>query len=209
MDGDAPGDLDHRHPLRLAVLVAGGLLVVAAVAAGALYVWLGSYAPLAALDSDFAPGSGVGADVQPIAGSGGKPVFFPAYQPGREFQVAFTLRNTGRFQVTVTGLVPDAPAARPPWVGAVALLGTDSATASADPGDLLPFQDVKLARGDSAILVVRYHLDCERSAKVAPDVYSDRIRLRYSYLSVFNRTQTVVLPFAVTLRCVGGPPATP
>ena len=205
MDGFAADDLDRRHPLRLAGLVAGGVLVVAAVAAGALYVWLGSYA---ALDTDFAPGSGVGADVQPIAGSGGKPVFFPAYRRGRAFEAAFTLRNSGRFQVTVTGLAPDAPAA-PPWIGPVALLGTDSATASADLGDLLPFQDIKLARGDTAILVVRYRLDCIRSARTAPDVYSDRIRLRFSYLSLFHRTQTVTLPFAVTLRCVGGPPATP
>ena len=208
MDGFAAGENDRRHPLRLAGLIVGGVLVVAAVAAGVVYVWLGSYAPLAALDTDFAPGSGVGADVQPIAGSGGKPVFFPAYRRGRAFEAAFTLRNTGRFQVTVTGLTPDTPAAAP-WVGAAALLGTDSATASADPGDLLPFQDVKLARGDSAILVVRYRLDCARSAKTAPDVYSDRIRLRFSYLSLFHRTQTVKLPFAVTLRCVGGPPATP
>jgi len=208
MDEFAAGDLDRRHPLRLAGLVAGGVLLVAAVAAVALYVWLGSYTPLAALDTDFAPGSGVGADVQPVAGSGGKPVFFPAYRRGRAFEAAFTLRNTGRFQVTITGLAPEAPDAHP-WVGPVALLGTDSAMASADPGDLLPFQDVKLARGDTAILVVRYRLDCRRAKATTPDVYSNRIRLRFSYLSLFHRTQTVNLPFAVTLRCVGGPPASP
>ena len=208
MDGFAAGDLDRRHPLRVAGLVAGGALLVATVAAAALYVWLGSYAPLAALDTDFAPGSGVGADVQPVAGSGGKPVFFPAYRRGRAFEAAFTLRNTGRFQVTVTGLVPETPTAHP-WIGPVALLGTDSATASADPGDLLPFQDVKLARGDTAILVVRYRLDCAGAAATKADVYSDRIRLHFSYLSLFHRTQTVALPFAITLRCVGGPPATP
>ena len=208
MDGSEAGDLDRRHPLRLAALVTGGTLVVAAVAAGALYAWLGSYAPLAALDTDFAPGSGVGAEVQPVAGSGGKPVYFPAYRRGRAFEAAFTLRNTGRFQVTVTGLALEAPPA-PPSVSPVALLSTDSGTASADPGDLLPFRDVKLARGDTAILVVRYRLDCARAAASTPDVYSDRIRLRFSYLSLFHRTQTVTLPFAVTLRCVGGPPATP
>jgi hypothetical protein len=208
MNGSAAGNLDRRHPLRVAGLVVGGALLVAAGAAAALYVWLGSYAPLAALDTDFAPGSGVGADVQPVAGSGGKPVFFPAYRRGRTFEAAFTLRNTGRFQVTVTGLAPEARAAQP-WVGPVSLLGTDSATASADPGDLLPFQDVRLARGDTAILVVRYRLDCRRAKATTPDVYSNQIRLRFSYLSLFHRTQTVALPFAVTLRCVGGPPATP
>jgi hypothetical protein len=208
MDGSAAADLDRRHPLRLAGLVVGGALLVAAVAAAVLYVWLGSYAPLAALDTDFAPGSGVGADVQPVAGSGGKPVFFPAYRRGRAFEAAFTLRNTGRFQVTITALAPEAPTA-PPSVGPVALLGTDSATASADPGDLLPFQDIKLARGDTAILVVRYRLNCTGAVASTSDVYSDRIRLRFSYLSLFHRTQTVKLPFAVTLRCVGGPPANP
>ena len=208
MDGFAAGKLGRRHPLRVAALVAGGALLVAAIAAGALYFWLGSYAPLAALDTDFAPGSGIGADVQPVAGSGGKPVFFPAYRRGRSFDAAFTLRNTGRFQVTVTGLAPEAPLERP-GVGPVQLLGTDSAAASAEPGDLIPFQDVKLARGDSAILVVRYRLVCAGASATTPDVFSDHLRLRFSYLSVFHRTQTVTLPFAVTLRCVGGPPATP
>jgi len=208
MDGNAAAGLERRHPLRAAGLVAGGVLLVAAAAAGGLYVWLGSYAPLVAVDTDFAPGSGVGADVQPVAGSGGKPVFFPAYRRGRAFDAAFTLRNTGRFQVTVAGLAAQAPAA-PPFIGPVALLGTDSATASADPGDLLPFQAVKLARGDTAILVVRYRLDCTGAKATTPDVYSDSVKLRFSYLSLFHRTQTVTLPFAVTLRCVGGPPATP
>jgi hypothetical protein len=208
MDGNAAAGPHRRHPLRVAALVAGGVLLVAAVAAGGLYVWFRSYAPLAALDTAYAPGSGVGADVQPVAGSDGKPVFFPAYRKGRVFEAAFTLRNTGRFQVTVAGLAPRAAAA-PPWIGPVALLGTDSATASADPGDLLPFQEVKLARGDTAILVVRYRLDCRGAKATTPDVYSDSVRLRFSYLSLFHRTQTVTLPFAVTLRCVGGPPATP
>ena len=209
MDGFAAAEARRRSPLRLAALVAVGVLVVAAVAAGGLYLWLRSYAPLAALDADFAPGAGIGADVLPVAGSGGKPVFFPAYRRGRSFEAAFTLRNTGRFQVTVTGFTPSPPAATPPSVRPSALLGTDSATASADPGDLLPFQEVKLARDDTAILVVRYRLDCTGAKASTPDVYSDSIRLRFSYLSLFHRTQTVKLPFAVTLRCVGGPPATP
>jgi hypothetical protein len=208
MDG-ASGELGGRHPLRVAGLVAAGVVLVAAITAGALYLWFSSYTPLAALDTDFAPGSGIGAEVQPVAGSGGKPVFFPAYRRGRTFEAAFTLRNTGRFQVTVTGLAPEAPLGRRPGVGPVQLLGTDSSAASADPADLIPFEDVKLARGDSAILVVRYRLVCTGATAATPDVFSDHLRLRFSYLSVFHRTQTVTLPFAVTLRCVGGPPATP
>jgi len=208
MDGFAAGGRQRRHPLRIAVIVAGSTVVVVAIAAVALYFWLGAYAPLTSLDSGYAPGAGVGADVQPVAGSGGKPVYFPAFRRGRPFEAAFTLRNTGHFSVTVTALAAGAKAA-PPAVQPVALYGTDSASASADPGDLLPFRQVKLAAGDTAILVVRFRLDCAGAKATSPDVYSDRVRLRFSYLSIFHRTQTVALPFAVTLRCVGGPPATP
>jgi hypothetical protein len=208
VDGFAVDEVRRRHPLRVAGLVAGGVLLVLAIAAGALYVWFSSYAPLGTLDTGFAPGAGIGTDVQPVAGSGGKTVFFPAYKRGRAFEAAFTLRNTGRFAVTVTALLPG-PAGTPPSVTPVELYGTDSATASADPGDLLPFRELRLARGDSAILVVRYRLVCRGATASTPDVFSDHVRLRLSYLSIFHRTQAVPLPFAVTLRCVGGPPATP
>jgi len=208
MDGIADGGLRRRHPLRIAGLAAGGLVVAVAVVAAGLYLWLRAYAPLAAESAGFAPGAGIGADIQPVAGSGGRPVLLPAYRRGRPFDVAFTLRNDGRFDVSVDGLAPDPPRAAP-GVGPVQLLATSSGTASADPGDELPFQSIRLARGDSAILVLRYRLRCGGSTAPEHDVYSDSVRLRISYLSIFHRTQTVALPFAVTLRCVGGPPAIP
>ena len=40
-------------------------------------------------------------------------------------------------------------------------------------------------------------------------MYADSLTLRYRYARWFERTETVSLPFAVTLRCVGGPLATP
>jgi hypothetical protein len=208
VDGYAAPAVSRRHPLRLAATAAAGLIVVAAIAAGAVYLWLGSYAPLRAATSGFAPGSGVGADVQPVTGSGGRTVYFPVLRRSRTFDTAFTLRNSGRFTVTVLGLEPATPGPAP-WVGPVEVRVTTSSTASADPGELLPFQSLRLARGDTAILVVRFGLRCKGATAAAPDVFADRIRLRYRYLSVFTRTQTVRLPFAVTLRCVGGPPATP
>jgi hypothetical protein len=208
MDGFAAGELRRRHPLRVAGLVVAATVLVAAVAAGALYLWLRSYAPLTALDTGFAPGSGLGADVQPVAGSGGRPVFFPAYRRGRSFDAAFTLRNSGRFDVTVDGLAPETPGSAP-WIGPVQLLATGSSTASAEPDEELPFQPTRLSRGDTAILVLRYRLACDGAGTPARDVYSDRVRLQISYLSMFHRTETVALPFAVTLRCVGGPPAIP
>ncbi|MFL5912925.1 MAG: hypothetical protein ACJ768_20455 [Gaiellaceae bacterium] len=195
-----------RHPLRTAATIAAGALVVAVIVAAGLYVWLGSYAPLRALGTGYAPGPGIGADVQPVPGSGGRPVFFPARR--RTFDTAFTLHNRGRFAVTVLGLARTSPG-RPPWLGATELLATTSSTASADPEELLPFRGLRLPPGDSAIVVVRFGLRCAGATSGSPDVYTSGVRLRYRYLSLFTRTTTIRLPFAVTLRCVGGPPATP
>jgi hypothetical protein len=158
----------------------GGLVLVAAVAAGVLYAWLGAYAPLSARGS-FAPGPGVGASTDAAAG---KPAFSPA-RARRTFDTAFTVRNTGRFTVTVTGLVGGTTTPRP-----VRLLLTDSA--SPDPGHLHPFAGVQLGPGDSAILVVRWSLGCGSA---------DAVRLRYDYLSLFDNAQTLTLPFAVKPRC--------
>jgi hypothetical protein len=201
---DATGS-SERHPLRTAALVTGGVVIVVAVAAVVLLVWLKAYAPLNATHSrDFAPGPGIGANIQPVFGSGGKPVFIPAYRRGRPFDTAFTLENTGRFAVTVIGL-----ASRPQAAGALtaqAVLASNFATASADPAHLHPLGGLRLEPHDTAILAVRWLLDCTKSRG---EVTADRIRLRYRYLSMFTETESVELPFAVTLRCVGGPPASP
>lgn len=202
------GTRADRHPLRTAATIAAGALVVAVVVAAGLYLWLGSYAPLRALGTGYAPGPGIGADVQPVPGSGGRPVFFPTRRPSRTFDTAFTLHNGGRFTVTVKGLEGTKPG-YPPWLGATELLATTSSTASADPGELVPFRGLRLAPGDSAIIVVRFGLRCAGATSGSPDVYTSGVRLRYRYLSLFTRTETIRLPFAVTLRCVGGPPPTP
>ena len=184
------------------------MLIVAAVAAVGLFVWLGAYAPLRVPDTGFAPGPGLGADVQPVTGSLGREVFFPTLQRSRTFDTAVTLHNSGRFTVTVLGLW-EPPPGRAPWIGATNLLATTSATASADPRELTRLSELRLEPGDSAIVVVRFGELCSGTTSASPDVYADSLRLRYRYLSLFTRTQTVRLPFAVTLRCVGGPPATP
>jgi hypothetical protein len=189
----------ERHPLRLAGLVAGGLVLVAALAALVLFLWLRAYSPLSsgsAGGGGFAPGPGLGADVEPVTGSGGKPVFIPVYRKGRPFDTAFTLHNTGRFAVTVTGLATDRSR---PQLEAAALLASDSSIASADPANVRAFHRLRLDPGDTAIVVVRWRLDCSAGRKA--EVYSDSVPLRFRYLSTFTRTQSVRLPFAVTLRC--------
>jgi hypothetical protein len=185
----------ERHPLRLAGLVAAGVVLVVAVAGAVLVLWFRAYAPLTAADGRFAPGPGLAADVEPVTGSGGKPVFIPAYHRGTSFDTALTLRNSGRFAVSVTGLAGSLGSQPLQPVG---LLATDSSTASADPDHLHPFTTLRLDPGDTAIVVLRWRLDCKSSSAESSQ---DRVPLRYEYLSVFKRTERVVLPFAVTLRC--------
>jgi hypothetical protein len=184
------GAVPARHPYRTAALVAIGVLLVIVVAGAAAYAWLDRYAPLRASGS-YAPGPGL---VTPTGTAAGKPAFAPAGER-RTFDTAFTLRNTGRFTATVEDLVQSAHASPRP----LRLLASDSATASADPGHLHAFRRLRLGPGDSAILVVRWLVGCPEN-----EGSSDRVRLRYEYLSVFHREQTVTLPFAVTVRCATG-----
>ena len=185
-----------RHPLRLAAVVAAGVVLVAALAAAVLYLWLRTYAPLAATPG-FAPGPGLAADIEPVTGSGGKPVLIPAVRRGRTFDTAFTLENTGRFAVEVRGLAGDGGNRR---LHVEAVLASDSSTASADPQHLHPFATLRLSRGDTAIVVVRWSLTCSPHAG---ETFADVVPLEYRYLSIFTRTERVALPFAVTLRCPG------
>jgi hypothetical protein len=193
-----------RHPVRLAGLVAGGAVLVLALAAAILYAWLRTYAPLSAVDSGrYAPGPGLGADIEPVTGSGGRTVFIPAYRAGRPFDTAFTLHNTGRFAVEVTGLGSENG---PPELQPQGLLATSTSTASADPAHLQPFTPLRIDPDDTVAVVVRWRLDCSRSKA---EVFTASVPLRYTYLTMFTRTTRVELPFAVTLRCSGGPPAAP
>jgi hypothetical protein len=179
-----------RHPLRLAGLIAVGVVAVALAAALVVVLWLRTYAPLDVLRSGYAPGPGLAADVQPVLGSGGKPVLIPQYRPGTPFDTAFTLHNSGRFAVEILGLEPEQT--RPPQ--ASQLYATDSVSVRR----LHPFQRFRLDPDDTASLVVRWRLACTSNQGYTS---SDALVLRYRYLSQFERTERVTLPFAVTLRC--------
>jgi hypothetical protein len=191
--------------MRLAATILSATVAVVGVAVLALFLWLRTYEPLAAIGigGSVAPGPGLGADVEPTFGSGGKTVFIPAYRKGRPFDAAFTIENTGRFAVTLTGITstPVGP------LYAERLFATDS-VGSADPAHLHPFRELRLDPKESALIAVRWHLDCSKKGS-GTEVTTDHVRLRYRYLSMFNRSQSVELPFAVTLRCSGGPPPTP
>jgi hypothetical protein len=63
--------------MRVALTVASAVVVVVAAVVVGLFLWLRTYAPLQATPP-FEPGSGLGADVVPTLGSGGKTVCIPA-----------------------------------------------------------------------------------------------------------------------------------
>jgi hypothetical protein len=194
---DAVSESPVRHPLRTAALAAGGVIVVLAGAALIVFLWLRTYAPLSTLGAGtYAPGAGLAADVEPVPGSGGKPVFIPTYSSPRSFDTAFTIHNGGHFAVTILGLGAEPGRSPRPQT----LLGADSPTA--DPDSTRPFRSVRLNPGDTAALVVRWQLDC---AGTSAELASDTLAVRYRYLSLFTRTARVRLPFAVTLRCSRGP----
>jgi hypothetical protein len=169
--------------MRQAAVVVALLVVALAAGVAAVFLWLRTYAPLAAT-KPITPGAGLGADVEPTYGSGGKPVLIPAAK--NHFDVTFTLRNTGRFAVTVTGL--------------------DAGRGALAADTLRPGGHVRIDPHDAALVTVRWRLDC---SKRAGQVASDHVRLRYRYLSMFRRTAAVELPFAVTLRCPDAPQASP
>jgi hypothetical protein len=208
VDGLANDGLRPSRVLKLAVVVVGGLVVAAAVGGALLVLWLRAYAPLDTNGGGFAPGPTLGAAIEPAFGSGGKEVFFPVYRKDTSFAASFTLHNDGRFSVTVEGLVPARPLA-PPWIGPVKLLSTDSVSTIAPVTHTRPFQPLTLSPGDTAVVVARFAQVCPSSRRGAPSATTDSLRLRYRYLRWFTRTETVTLPFAVTLRCVGGPLAQP
>jgi hypothetical protein len=170
--------------LRIVSLVVSAVVVVVGATVLGLFLWLRTYAPLAA-EYPVTPGGGLGANIEPALGSGGKPVFVPAYRRDHPFAVTLTLVNHGRFAVTLLGL------------------------GRSHDGPVTPMsatEDIRLDPKQSTLVTVSWRLSCPPSVT---EGYSDRIPLRYRYLSLFTRTEWVELPFAVTLRCQGGPPPTP
>jgi hypothetical protein len=170
--------------LRIVAMVVSAVAVVAAISVLALFLWLRTYDPLDAA-YPVTPGPGLGASIEPTLGSGGKPVFVPAYRRGRQFEMTLTLANHGRFAVTLLGLGRNADGPVTP----------ESVT-----------RNLRLDPKQTSLVTVTWKLTCPKGVQQA---YSDRVRLRYRYLSLFTKTASVELPFAVTLRCREGPPPTP
>ena len=214
---DAPALPRHQiFSWRALLLALGVLLVLGAVSfGGGTAVWLRSYAPLeqgSTWGALWARGHSEGVVVDPLAASGGVPVVFPRYRPGRTFHVTVTLANRGRLAVTVLGL-PKAWRTRP---GVFVPTGMEIAP----PRDygfhwkpLDPAHPVRINPGEerAARITYRFGSHCvggqpkhywnEHGVAAASD---NHVGVRIRYAHIYDHTQTFEMPFVLELVCSKG-----
>jgi hypothetical protein len=180
------------------------------------YVWLSGYQPLGVAGS-YIVAAGPGHMVDPPLGSDGTEVFFPRYRRRGSFQASTTLANHAPFAITVVGLGADPD---PDPFRAVRL---DVARRDYDTRDAVPVDSrhpLRLAPGQDRTLTLTYRIvsRClggqpagywKSDARGASDsgFRSAWFRIRYEHL--FEKTQRVELPFAITLVCRNGVTAPP
>jgi hypothetical protein len=205
----------RRFFSRRALLFAAAAVAAAVVvgAAGAGLVWLKTYAPLENGSSFGGLSQGrqqEGVRIEPAAGSEGIPVFFPRYRPHGLFHVMVTLRNRGRFVVTVLGLAGQANA--PPF----RVLAAEASPPNDYGGHLRPLDGehpLRLAPGDERAVTLTYRImsrciggqpahywrapGTTSGGRLAPE-------FRIKYARYFERTQSLETPFAVALACARG-----
>jgi hypothetical protein len=196
---------------RFAVGAAVFLVLAVIGTAVGVFVWLHEYAP-------FTVGSFAGSNppdgvmVQPPAGSEGVSVFFPRYRENGTFRVETSVRNRGRFAVTILGLPKKVDrgtfaALRPVSVEARLPSGRPYHGRPVDaehPIRVRPDEEQEL------YVVYRFMWRCLggqpahfwRTGVPATNVSGFRgLPLRIKYAHVFEKTQTVPMPFAITYVC--------
>jgi hypothetical protein len=195
---------------RIAVVAA--IVVVLALLGAAIgtFVWLRGYAPLA-LGSFSGHNPPDGVLVEPPTGSDGVPVFFPRYRENATFRLLTSVRNRGRFTVTILGLPKSVdsgifPALRPVRLEARQQSRVGYHGALVDAGH--PVR-VRPGREQELFVVYRFAWRCLggqptyfwRTGVPSSGVTGWRVLpLRISYAHV-EKTQTVPMPYAITFVC--------
>lgn len=157
--------------------------------------------------------------VEPVTGSGGVEVFFPRYRKHGTFRLLTSIVNHGRFTVTMLGLPKIA------YDESYALqFASIEATSSRDPKyHGLPVDadhPIRLRPGHEQYVVVVYRWLWQCKGGQPPHFWSTSassttasgyraLPVRIRYARFFKKTQTLQLPFAITLACRGalGSPA--
>jgi hypothetical protein len=201
-DAGAPLRRPRLRRRAIGTLVVLGLLL-AATAVGLFLSLRFFYVPLGDSGTGYGPGPATldAVIVRPVAGSGGKPVVAASKKTPGYFTVAFDLANSAPFTVKVAGL-SDRPA---DWREERLLMGNPSTHPRQDL--FFPFEPFELAPGDQRMIgvqtVVRDKDVCRRGEGTS---YWDTVRLRFSYLGIFDREATIEMPVAASLYCTALPP---
>jgi hypothetical protein len=198
----------RRRLLVLALVL--GVAVTGATSAG--YVWLQGYEPLGT-GSSYGAGVHQGVMVPAPFGSDGVDVFFPKYRPHATFHVETSIANRGRFPVTVLGLGD--PGTEVNTFRAVRAQVSPANAVGLDLSPLDSAHPLQLQPGSERSVTITYRLASKciggqppgywktsTSGTAAEGFRATWFRIRYA--KVFEKTQQVALPFAITLVCRNG-----
>jgi hypothetical protein len=210
------GSVGRTRTVRRAVVWSAIAVVALLALLVAALLWLRAYAPLAAWDEGafnggYGPGPGIVRIVDPATGSGGKTVYFADPGLHGSASAGFDIHNAGRFAVRLDGVVVGSPPRGGPSMAitGASLLRNPRVMS---PTETRPFSPVTLEPDGYVHLVLRYATACSPDSLRLRGGNSslaaiDTVTLRYTYLHVFHRTQTVEAPYAMTLQCGGTLPA--
>lgn len=187
---------------------AGALLVL--VIAVLLIGWLSlrDYTPFKGQYSEYGPISGVARTVRPVAGSDGKTVFFAEQRNRGLMAVAFDFRNSGNHPVRLERVyTDDFPGSHFTIYLADVRMQTKGVGRGMRPDSFKPFHSVTINPDRAVYLVFDYRTRCFSDSPVGSQTSINEMRVRYSYLHVFHRTEWLKLPFGVVMQCKGKLPA--
>jgi hypothetical protein len=191
------------------LLLGGAAAIAVLVVAVLLIVWLSlrDYKPFDGTYTEFAPISGVARQILPVTGSEGKTVFFAEQRKRGQMSLAFDFRNSGNHSVRLERIyAEDFPGSHFTIYLAGARIQTTLGRGMR-PSAFVPFHPVTINPDRAVYLMLDYRTRCFSDSLVGSQTSINEMRVRYSYLHVFHRTEWLKLPFGVVMQCKGKLPA--
>jgi len=165
---------------------------------------LARYAPLSIAGDTSQSPTGPGVTYQrTIAGAETDIVKFSS---GREYSIGFTIRNTGRWGVTVTGipLQDDGPGSMERVIGIQIAARNDTIGSVGFP--MIPLRAFALAPGHTRFVLVHFGLNNCPSVQTGRGTYlvMKDVPIGFRLAGGIHRTESSALPFVVALDAYGG-----
>jgi hypothetical protein len=181
------------------------VLVIAALLIG--WLSLRNYKPFDGTYSEYAAISGVARVIDPATGSQGKTVYFAEQRKRGRMSLAFDFRNSGNHAVRLERIYPeDFPGSRFSIYLAGARIQTNVGHGMR-LASFEPFHPVTINPDRAVYLMLDYRTRCFPGGPIGDQTSINQMRVRYSYLHVFHRTEWLNLPFGVVMQCTGKLPA--